>query len=203
MGGDGCAGDCSMVEAGANDSCSDPSGIFINPNLQIVMSGSTVGNTHKHTFDEANCTVGGQPAAPKVDNGAPDKVFRLVPTSDGTMNLTLGFDQTGSDAICDTLGFSDPGCWDRVLHVRHTQGSLGPAICGGGEDISDPSFANWVPPTNQIACDIYGVDPGYTQAVSFAVQNGESYYVFVSGFYIDPGMKFDRGSFNLIANLAP
>jgi len=202
--GDGCSDACE-IEPGANDSCDAPDQVIVNPGVQVVKSGSTVGNTHQHTYDETTCTVGGvdpnQPGDPNPipDGGGPDKVFQLQPTASGTMTIRLGYDAAGTTAECD-IDFGGPACWDRVLHVRHSEGALGPTICRGGEDISDTDPANWIPPTNQIACDIYGnAANGYTQEVTFDVENGETYYVFISGYY-QPSV-YNSGPYNLHIDL--
>jgi hypothetical protein len=112
-------------------------------------------------------------------------VYHLIPSATGTMTIRLGFDLAGTTAECVVDGAALP-CWDRVLHVRHTLGANGPAICASTDDISNANPALWIPPANQIACDYFGAAPGYTQQVSFPVIDGEHYYVFVGGFYVNP-----------------
>jgi cysteine-rich repeat protein len=198
--GDGCAADCMMFEPGSNDDCTDPLDVAVDLNVPGVLQGTTVGNTKSHTYEELSCGTGGVPPGPG-DTGGRDRVFRVVPSADGTLTMTIGYDLAGTTPECD-INFTAPPCWDRVLHVRNTVGSVGPAVCQGGDDISDANSTNWVPPTNQIACDAFGtMANGYTQTVSFAAVNGESYYVFISGFYDD--VMYDSGPYNLHYSLVP
>src|SRR5690606_34137279 len=146
--GDGC--DVCTLEPGSFDSCADPQVFTIDPG-HTVLTGTTIGNTHQHTFNKADCTIGGVPPGPD-DAGSPDRVYRLMPSANGTMTIVLGLDPSGTNAYCDITADSTL-CWDRVLHVRHVPGMSGTAICVDTENV-----AMNVPPSaaTQIACEAFG-----------------------------------------------
>ncbi len=110
--------------------------------------------------------------------GGVDRVLALEPATSGTLTVTIGLTDDGTDWICQVDNTS-PECWDQFLYARTDCAST---------DVAD-----------EVACtDDFGGNRG--EQITFDVIAGEVTYLFVDGFN---GMPSSRGPFNLFFELVP
>ncbi len=168
---DGCSGSCKFNVVSLFDTC-DGEPVVLQVNVPQVLTGNTTGYADDYTASAtAGCSFA--PAS-----GGKDRVYEIVPAQNGTLTATIGYDVDCTTGICDTYTGIHPGCWDYVLYAQ------GPDVCSGGTQLSCSDSSSSTTP----------------EVVSFPVQTGLSYFLFVDGYGQWPG---SYGPYNLCLSLAP
>jgi hypothetical protein len=144
---------CQVEATNAADGCSDvvPVNVSLGAPLRLPANPPPYNTTNAHddfTSADPNCSP-----APAVD-----QVFAFVPQADGTLDVTVGNDETGS-AYCLQTPFP-PGCWNHMLYAR--SGS-----CAAGTELG-------------CAYPDYVTDNGVV-SLHLAVTAGATYWVVVDG----------------------
>src|SRR5262249_11712066 len=103
--GDGCDANCKFEMADTSDKCPGRP-VTLTP-AGLIIQDFTPG--YADDYHSASCAAGGI--------GGLDRVYQVTPTQSGTLTATVGYETNGTDETCTVKGFSDPGCWDRVLYA--------------------------------------------------------------------------------------
>ncbi|MFO0555109.1 MAG: hypothetical protein U0271_42420 [Polyangiaceae bacterium] len=175
---------CVGATASAGTTLALNSTVFIPPTgTRTTLGASDSGTGISYLADPPGCMYepDGTTSFP-----SPDHVYKVTPTANGTLTVTLGADQNGvpfcgADTSQPPVQPYPAGCWDRSIHVRAATCDQQSAEVG----CSDSAFNWW---------DV--------ETATIPVTAGTSYYVFVDG-WLDVGDGTDRGAYVLKLNLAP
>ncbi len=165
--GDGCDAECQFEQPDPDlDTCAGAeasAGVSIGTGqvIHVPSSGeprTTVGASDSGT---GTCQIGQQPETP-----APDHVYKVIPSANGTLIATVGWD-FNDEPFCDEADPStdQPGCWDRAVHVRE-------GVCTD----------NGNPPPSEIGCSDETQAWWLVESVGVQVVAGTEYFVFVDGY---------------------
>jgi cysteine-rich repeat protein len=175
---DGCAADCTFepsdpaIDTCAGATASDGTPIGTGELVLIPAAAperSTVGATDS---GQSTCQTGA------TTGPAPDHVYKIIPSANGTLIATLGLDFDGVPYCGETEPVEiPPGCWDRAVHIRE-------AAC-------DDDAA-------EVACADNAEAWWFTEIASAEVVAGTEYYVFVDGYNAD---EFGQGTYVLQVEL--
>lgn len=169
--GDGCDASCTLEEAPAElDTCAGAElgpGVAIAAGelLHVPASGAFATTLGASDSGTGSCSL---PPDHEFIFPAPDHVLRVTPSADGVLRATLGLNADGIP-FCGPDAAQEPafpfpsGCYDRALYVRAACDDAGSEIA-----CSDSPDSWWAP-----------------EQVSFAVQAGTDYFVFVDGWNDD------------------
>lgn len=174
--GDGCDAVCALEPADPEvDTCAgatsspgigiDPAELIFVPEQAPLLS--TIGATDSGT---STCQTGQQVPAP-------DHVYKVIPSANGTLVATVGADFNGSNFCVGKPDPATPGCWDRAVHIRE-------ATC------DDPQA--------QLGCADSATEWFAVEEVSVQVEANTAYYVFVDGYN---GDEFGQGLYVLSLEL--
>ncbi len=186
--GDGCDKGCKLETISVFDSCpGEP--FLIGANQSLILTSNTApykdgDGTHSYK-PKAMGTCG----AAATNSTAKDRVYQVKAQADGTLTASVGYDVTGTIAVCDQ-DILDPGCWDMVLYAVD---ALNTDTCGASCTCAD---AGGNLAGAQLACSNQGVFG--TEQISFPVKKAHSYFLIVDG---NSQAAKSFGSFNLQVSL--
>jgi cysteine-rich repeat protein len=163
--GDGCDSCFLETGSGTNDAC-DGDLVNLRTDAIQMVAGHTMGYVDDY---QGSCVYEG---------GAPDRVWRVRPASDGTMVVSVGND-AGSNPYC--ADENHPQCWDRALYVRSA------GNCSSSE-IGD-----------ELACSD-GMDWSDTEQVTIQVTANTDYFVILDGYGDFP---WSAGAYSVFMELLP
>jgi hypothetical protein len=179
---DGCyspgnAMQCKDVPAMTQQSMCPGQKINVMPGVnQLLDMGSNIGFPVTYS---GSCSQMG--ACPDLCSGA-SRVYNLVPSTGGTMTVSIGYDATHVNVVCVSTP-SDPGCWDMTLFARTS--------------CADPA-SEIATPDGGATVGCSAPDSTHAAVVTFPVTATNSYYIFVVGY--DQSM-YGSGPYNLFVTL--
>jgi cysteine-rich repeat protein len=180
---DGCSPACTIETPDASlEDCSAASASLpyeIVPGFQVVPASGNVPTTLGARDDgHGSCQI--PPDTGAGESYAADHVYRVRPTADGMLRVTLGDDRNG-DPYCGTEEPTFPyeaSCYDRAFFVREGD-------CEVGTEVACSDDAQW----------------WETEEDTFHVIAGVDYYVFADGWLA--GYGFEEGQYILGFELTP
>lgn len=184
--GDGCDQNCIIEDADPTvEDCAAAEGgaaIMLGAGETFVPNAAPLATT----LAAANNSFGSCQATPDLAAGesyAPDHVYRVRSTVNGTLTATVGLGLNGQglcgpDGVEPSFPYPD-GCWDRTLYARSVD-------CDAGAELACSENSLW----------------HNTETITFPVTTNTDYFIFVDGWL--SGYGFETGSytlrFNVVAN---
>jgi hypothetical protein len=140
----------------------------------LADTGNTTGymDNNSSYINDGTCNTPGMP--PPAGQGAPERVYQLMPMATGMMTVTVGNDTGNMKSFCaESNNMPTVDCWEYTLYAR----------------------TNCSDTTTELACSQPAAGPA---TITFPVTVGTPYFVFVDGLMND---NLSYGYYNLYVAL--